>query len=81
MTVIESDLTVLSNNFVVEIDETLTIQKKLFFTWINFKSEILLSPEEHIGFQWCSMEEVEQLLYWDSNKTTWELIKNELHLQ
>ena len=61
------------DQFVVKIDESLTIHKTLFLLKTDFFTPAL-SPREHSGFSWVAKESVEKELFYQSNKDTWALV-------
>ena len=70
-----SNLTSLGD-FMVKIDENLTIHKNLFLVLIEQK-EIQIS-DEHVGAQWVALDKVSSQLYWPSNQATFEMISEKL---
>ena len=70
-----SNLTSLGD-FMVKIDENLTIQKNLFLV-LTEQKEIRIS-DEHVGAQWIALEKVSSQLYWPSNQATFEIISEKL---
>ena len=70
-----SNLTSLGD-FMVKIDENLTIHKNLFLV-LTEQKEIQLS-DEHVGAQWVALDKVSSQLYWPSNQATFEIIKEKL---
>ena len=63
-------------DFMVKIDENLTIHKNLFLV-LTEQKEIQLS-DEHVGAQWVALDKVSSQLYWPSNQATFEIIKEKL---
>jgi len=63
-------------DFMVKIDENLTIHKTLFLV-LKEQKEIQIS-DEHVGAQWIALEKVSSQLYWPSNHTTFEIISEKL---
>ena len=63
-------------DFMVKIDENLTIHKNLFLA-LTEQKEIQIS-DEHVGAQWIALEKVSSQLYWPSNQATFEIIKEKL---
>lgn len=63
-------------DFMVKIDENLTIHKTLFLV-LTEQKEIQIS-DEHVGAQWIALEKVSSQLYWPSNHTTFEIISEKL---
>ena len=63
-------------NFIVKIDEHLTIHKNLFLV-LTEQKEIQIS-DEHVGAQWVALDKVSSQLYWPSNQATFEIIKEKL---
>ena len=70
-----SNLTSLGD-FMVKIDENLTIHKNLFLV-LTEQKEIQLS-DEHVGAQWVALDKVSSQLYWLSNQATFEFITEKL---
>ena len=70
-----SNLTSLGD-FMVKIDENLTIHKNLFLV-LTEQKEIQLS-DEHVGAQWVALDKVSSQLYWPSNQATFEIITEKL---
>ena len=70
-----SDLTSLGD-FMVKIDENLTIHKNLFLV-LTEQKEIRIS-DEHVGAQWIALDKVSSQLYWPSNQATFEIITEKL---
>ena len=63
-------------DFMVKIDENLTIHKTLFLV-LKEQKEIQIS-DEHVGAQWIALEKVSSQLYWPSNHTTFEIISEKI---
>ena len=63
-------------NFIVKIDEHLTIHKNLFLV-LTEQKEIQIS-DEHGGAQWVALDKVSSQLYWPSNQATFEIISEKL---
>ena len=63
-------------DFMVKIDEHLTIHKNLFLV-LTEQKEIQLS-DEHVGAQWVALDKVSSQLYWPSNQATFEIITEKL---
>ena len=70
-----SNLTSLGD-FMVKIDENLTIHKNLFLV-LTEQKEIQIS-DEHVGAQWVVLDKVSSQLYWSSNQATFEIISEKL---
>ena len=70
-----SNLTSLGD-FMVKIDENLTIHKNLFLV-LTEQKEIQIS-DEHVGAQWVALDKVSSQLYWPSNQATFEIITEKL---
>ena len=70
-----SNLTSLGD-FMVKIDENLTIHKNLFLV-LTEQKEIRIS-DEHVGAQWVALDKVSSQLYWPSNQATFEIITEKL---
>lgn len=70
-----SNLTGLGD-FMVKIDENLTIHKNLFLV-LTEQKDIQLS-DEHVGAQWVALDTVSSQLYWPSNQATFEIISEKL---
>ena len=70
-----SNLTSLGD-FMVKIDENLTIHKNLFLV-LTEQKEIQIS-DEHVGAQWIALDKVSSQLYWPSNQATFEMISEKL---
>ena len=70
-----SNLTSLGD-FMVKIDENLTIHKNLFLV-LTEQKEIQIS-DEHVGAQWIALDKVSSQLYWPSNQATFEIITEKL---
>ena len=70
-----SNLTSLGD-FMVKIDENLTIHKNLFLV-LTEQKEIQIS-DEHVGAQWVALDKVSSQLYWPSNQATFEMISEKL---
>ncbi|MCF1283943.1 NUDIX hydrolase [Streptococcus sinensis] len=70
-----SNLTGLGD-FMVKIDENLTIHKNLFLV-LTEQKDIQLS-DEHVGAQWVALDTVSSQLYWPSNQATFEIITEKL---
>ena len=67
-----SNLTSLGD-FMVKIDENLSIHKNLFLV-LTEQKEIQIS-DEHVVAQWVALDKVSSQLYWPSNQATFEIIK------
>lgn len=63
-------------DFMVKIDENLTIHKTLFLV-LTEQKEIQIS-DEHVGAQWIALDKVSSQLYWPSNQATFEIITEKL---
>ena len=63
-------------DFMVKIDENLTIHKTLFLV-LTEQKEIQIS-DEHVGAQWVALDKVSSQLYWPSNQATFEIITEKL---
>lgn len=63
-------------DFMVKIDENLTIHKNLFLV-LTEQKEIQIS-DEHVGAQWIALDKVSSQLYWPSNQATFEIITEKL---
>ena len=63
-------------DFMVKIDENLTIHKTLFLV-LTEQKEIQIS-DEHVGAQWIALEKVSSQLYWPSNQATFDIIIEKL---
>ena len=63
-------------DFMVKIDENLSIHKNLFLV-LTEQKEIQLS-DEHVGAQWVALDKVSSQLYWPSNQATFEIITEKL---
>ena len=70
-----SNLTSLGD-FMVMIDENLSIHKNLFLV-LTEQKEIQIS-DEHVGAQWVALDKVSSQLYWPSNQATFEIITEKL---
>ncbi|MBZ2039356.1 NUDIX domain protein [Streptococcus sanguinis] len=70
-----SSLTCLGD-FMVKIDENLSIHKNLFLV-LTEQKDIQLS-DEHVGAQWVALDKVSSQLYWPSNQATFEIITEKL---
>ena len=70
-----SNLTSLGD-FMVKIDENLTIHKNLFLV-LTEQKDIQIS-DEHVGAQWVALDKVSSQLYWPSNQATFEIITEKL---
>ena len=70
-----SNLTSLGD-FMVKIDENLTIHKNLFLV-LTVQKQIRIS-DEHVGAQWIALDKVSSQLYWPSNQATFEIISEKL---
>ena len=70
-----SNLTGLGD-FMVKIDENLSIHKNLFLV-LTEQKEIRIS-DEHVGAQWVALEKISSQLYWPSNQATFEIISEKL---
>ena len=70
-----SNLTSLGD-FMVKIDEHLSIHKNLFLA-LTEQKEIRIS-DEHVGAQWVALDKVSSQLYWPSNQATFEIITEKL---
>jgi dATP pyrophosphohydrolase len=69
------DLHRLPQNFDVEIDESLTIRKTLFYVHGSF-GEIRINPAEHESWELVDAADVESSLFWQSNKDSWAKIRS-----
>ena len=63
-------------DFMVKIDENLSIHKNLFLV-LTEQKDIQLS-DEHVGAQWVALDKVSSQLYWPSNQATFEIITEKL---
>ena len=70
-----SNLTGLGD-FMVKIDDNLSIHKNLFLV-LTEQKDIQLS-DEHVGAQWVALDKVSSQLYWPSNQATFEIITEKL---
>ena len=70
-----SNLTSLGD-FMVKIDENLTIHKNLFLVLTEQKA--IQISDEHVGAQWVALDKVSSQLYWPSNQATFEMISEKL---
>ena len=70
-----SNLTSLGD-FMVKIDENLSIHKNLFLA-LTEQKDIQIS-DEHVGAQWVALDKVSSQLYWPSSQTTFEFITQKL---
>ena len=70
-----SNLTSLGD-FMVKIDENLTIHKNLFLVLTEQKA--IQISDEHVGAQWVALDKVSSQLYWPSNQATFEIISEKL---
>ena len=70
-----SNLTSLGD-FMVKIDENLSIHKNLFLV-LTEQKDIQIS-DEHVGAQWIALDKVSSQLYWPSNQATFEMISEKL---
>ena len=70
-----SNLTSLGD-FMVKIDENLSIHKNLFLA-LTEQKDIQIS-DEHVGAQWVALEKISSQLYWTSNQATFEIITEKL---
>ena len=70
-----SNLTSLGD-FMVKIDENLTIHKNLFLV-LTEQKDIQIS-DEHVGAQWVALDKVSSKLYWTSNQATFDIITEKL---
>ena len=70
-----SNLTSLGD-FMVKIDENLTIHKNLFLV-LTEQKEIQIS-DEHVVAQWIALDKFSSQLYWPSNQATFEIITEKL---
>ncbi|MGN2638956.1 hypothetical protein ACTD5D_22895 [Nocardia takedensis] len=47
---------------------------------MSVEGEELVLSDEHTGYRWCSFEQAQSLVRWDSNRTAlWELEHRLLH--
>ena len=70
-----SNLTNLGD-FMVKIDENLTIHKNLFL--VRTEQKDIQISDEHVGAQWVALDKVSSQLYWPSNQATFEIISEKL---
>ena len=63
-------------DFMVKIDENLSIHKNLFLA-LTEQKDIQIS-DEHVGAQWVALDKVSSQLYWPSNQATFEMISEKL---
>lgn len=70
-----SNLTNLGD-FMVKIDENLSIHKNLFLVLTEQKA--IQISDEHVGAQWVALDKVSSQLYWPSNQATFEMISEKL---
>lgn len=63
-------------DFMVKIDENLSVHKNLFLV-LTEQKEIQLS-DEHVEAQWVALDKVSSQLYWPSNQATFEIITEKL---
>ena len=66
-----SNLTSLGD-FMVKIDDNLSIHKNLFLV-LTEQKEIQIS-DEHVGAQWVALDKVSSQLYWPNNQATFKII-------
>ena len=70
-----SNLTSLGD-FMVKIDENLTIHKNLFLVLTEQKA--IQISDEHVGAQWVALDKVSSQLYWPTNQATFEIMSEKL---
>lgn len=70
-----NDLILVKENFMVQITDKLTINKTIFMLKTPYFVPVL-SPDEHKGFLWVPTMDVEKNLYYQSNKDTFKLVKD-----
>ena len=63
-------------DFMVKIDENLSIHKNLFLA-LTEQKDIQIS-DEHVGAQWVALDKVSSQLYWPSNQATFDIIIEKL---
>lgn len=74
------DLKAIVQNYEVYIpQDDIKIIKHLFYTFVEKEISVTIS-DEHIGYAWVSMDELNERLYWDSNKETYQRIKQDIEL-
>ncbi len=71
----EASLELLSERVDVPISTELVVQKTLFRTHVKSVPPVRISRDEHCGFAWVEPEAVSDMLYWDSNVWTWQLVR------
>ncbi|WP_242496490.1 NUDIX domain-containing protein [Xylanimonas protaetiae] len=69
-----SDLDLVARDILVPISSDLSVNKALFRLCTD-ESEVTVNPEEHTDFRWVDAAEVEDRLFWESNRTTWGLVR------
>jgi dATP pyrophosphohydrolase len=67
-------LTVAVADFDVPISPELTVHKKVF-TAVAPPGAVRIAPDEHEDHRWVRPEQVEESLYWESNRTTWAKVR------
>jgi dATP pyrophosphohydrolase len=69
-----SHLSLIKENFVVDINPNLKINKTIYSLRVpSFVPK--LNPREHIGYKWINVQNVSETLFYESNKQTWIFIR------
>ncbi|WP_245993040.1 NUDIX domain-containing protein [Xylanimonas allomyrinae] len=61
---------------VVPISDSLQVVKTLFVVHLRSPVAVTTSPDEHDGHRWCPRGDVGGALTWESNRSTWGLVRN-----
>ncbi len=68
------DLTEIASGLLVVISPDLAISKTLY-TARSPHSDVTIHPGEHQDFRWLDAGEVSDTLFWESNRKTWEQVR------
>ena len=67
------DLKLIHNGYTVPINDTLQIQKTLYLLQTKTFTPTL-SPEEHTAHSWTPFNQVNDALYYESNRVSWGMV-------
>jgi len=67
-------LRVAVSEFEVVVDDELTVRKRVFLAWTT-TADVTLDGVEHDDARWTDPVDVVDLLWWSSNRTTWQTVR------
>jgi dATP pyrophosphohydrolase len=72
--VAEEEFRFVADGIRVRVAEDFEVVKSLFV--VRLPAQVVtVDPSEHDGFRWVSPAEVSGLLHWESNRETWEQVR------